>query len=173
MGNAGPFLADHGLGLQRAHARKRRDAEHVGKKSAGQNASPGWSRASIARPDILARGRKWRLLLTQADLSSPRKGTAVWMHQVCSTNGFILSLDQQFIGVRHGAAAAVAERTAGFRGGGTAWQLHRRGDRAQRHPNCGQPHGAAIGAAARLCAVPSSRQRAGADGTRSGACCRD
>jgi hypothetical protein len=43
------------LGLQRAHARKRRDAEHVGKKSAGQKHSLGWSRASIARPDILAR----------------------------------------------------------------------------------------------------------------------
>ena len=54
MGNAGPFLADHGLGLQRAHARKRRDAEYVGKKSAGQNAPLGWLRASIARPDILA-----------------------------------------------------------------------------------------------------------------------
>jgi hypothetical protein len=80
MGNGGPFLADHGLGLQRAHARKRRDAEHVGKESAGQKHPLGWSRASIARPDILARVANGGFSLRRLIYHLLRKGIAVWMH---------------------------------------------------------------------------------------------
>jgi len=89
-GIAGPFLADHGLGLQRAHARKRRDAEHVGKKSAGQKHPLGWSRASNRRPDIPGQGSQMEASLYAADLSSPPKRNRSLDASSCSTSGYLI-----------------------------------------------------------------------------------
>jgi len=44
----GLFLADHGLGLQRAHARKRRECGTRWEEICRQKHPLGWSRASIA-----------------------------------------------------------------------------------------------------------------------------
>src|SRR5580700_5991723 len=56
--------------------------------------SLGWSRASTARPDILAGVVNRAFLLRRLIYRLLEKGIAVWMDQVCSTNGFILSLAQ-------------------------------------------------------------------------------